>query len=225
MPLLVATGCALRLPPQSADIHIPEATEPAPEQEEPAVHLEICVNESTRARTPYKLCDSHEKGHTYYYVPMTAKIPAVGEKARSGTWKTPDYVAGRATAKGGEASKAVFTDERDRVEICVRERTRVRVPDERCEDDDRGVEWYYLLLSRRVPAMGDRSTDGSFHVPELSETYRARTRGGEASKVAIRQEDTTDQNDSGTTYRYDTDDGTRSTTRQRHTTRIGKKSR
>lgn len=187
-------------------------------------HLEVCIRKSTRIRTPYQPCDNHENGHTYYYVPMTEKIPAVGKKARSGTRETPDYVAGRAFAKGGEADKALFTDDRDRIEICVRERTRVRVPDERCEDDDRGVTWYYLLLSHRVPAMGDRTTDGSFHVPELSETFRARSRGGKATKVAIRQRDTTHQNDSGSTYRYDTDDGTRRTTRQSHSTGIGKAS-
>nr|BFE83032.1 hypothetical protein GCM10020093_056330 [Planobispora longispora] len=108
----------------------------------------------------------------------------MGRKAGKGSFRRPDGERHRARAKGGRGPEVSFTDDENRFEICVREDTRVRVPDARCDDEDEGFAWYYVRLDGRAPATGRRASGGSFLEPSRS-TYRAEKRGGSGMKAAI----------------------------------------
>ncbi len=49
-------------------------------------YVEICVRKTTLVRAEYQPCDDEVKGYAWYFVPMTAKVPAIGKKARAGTF-------------------------------------------------------------------------------------------------------------------------------------------
>ncbi|MBN6050388.1 hypothetical protein JYK22_00470, partial [Nonomuraea sp. RK-328] len=160
--------------------------------------IEICVAKGDRHRVSDQRCDDALTGYAWYYLPLTAKIPANGGKAGKGSFSRPDTDVLRARAKGGRGSKAAIEDYEDRVEICVRRTTRVRVSDDRCDDEDRGYTWYYIRIDRRVPAVGRLADRGSFHDPDGLATYRARTKGGPGAKAAIHDEPVeTDRDDTG----------------------------
>jgi hypothetical protein len=213
--LLVSTGCAST----SRTIEVAEES-PSPwddgitsgeddEAEEVEDQVEVCVRKSTSIRVDYQPCDDKEKGYVWRFLPITGKIPAVGKKVGKGSDSTGSTY--RAPAKGGKGRKIMISDDRDRIEICVREKTHVRVADTYCEDEESGYAWYYLLLSRQVPAVGKQAARGTYYMPVDSESRRARRAGGKGSKAAIEEEpaeeDPADEEDP-----VDTDDDSRTTT-------------
>ncbi|MGP4099450.1 hypothetical protein [Nonomuraea sp. KM90] len=186
LALLLVTGCAG--PPEE---FVPEAVwEETDEDEGTEVdRAEICVRKATLVRAADQLCDDNNPGHVWYYVPLTAKIPAVGKKAGSGTFDASDLPY-RVSEKGGTGEDIVIADdEMDRIEICVRKQTRIRVRDGRCDDGDTGYEWYYFPPDRQVPAVGKKAVNGSFHRSDYSETFRARPYGGKGRKVMLEPPD------------------------------------
>ncbi|WP_188194547.1 hypothetical protein [Nonomuraea sp. SYSU D8015] len=96
--------------------------------------------------------------------------------------------------------------DQDLIEICVKKRTRLRVSDARCDDEDDGYAWYYLLLSRQIPGVGKKAMNGSFRASDYSTTYRARPGGGKGRKVAFDPDDedvdstVTDDTDTDSTF-------------------------
>ncbi|MEV0995404.1 hypothetical protein [Nonomuraea sp. NPDC050202] len=149
-------------------------------------HAQICAGQATRVRAEDQRCDDREKDYAWYYVPMTSAVPAVGAKVASGIPYAPPRRTYRASRRGGEGKGVLILDEQDRVKICVQVRTRVRVPDERCDDHLDGYEWYYLLMERHVAAIGKKAERGTFFPPASVETFRARPGGGKGSKVMVR---------------------------------------
>ncbi|WP_405144200.1 hypothetical protein OG589_41100 [Sphaerisporangium sp. NBC_01403] len=174
-------------PPAIADTQ-PATQETAQEEEEEAQVIEICVEKSSRIRRGYRPCDDVVAGYTWYFLPWEAKIPAVGKKANGGGFKGPKSAAPRAMAKGGIGSKVAITDVDDRVRVCVKKSTRVRVSNIRCDDDERGYAWYYIRIDGHVAPVGRKAEDGSFRVP-YGDTYRARSKGGDGVDAAIGYED------------------------------------
>ncbi|MGW2200280.1 hypothetical protein ACWCSH_49255, partial [Streptosporangium sp. NPDC001682] len=81
-----------------------------------------------------------------------------------------------------------IADVEDRVEVCVLKSSRIRFSDIRCDDGEKGYDWYYIRIDGHVPAVGKKAKDGSFRTP-YAEAHRARRNGGDAAKAAIGYED------------------------------------
>ncbi|WP_146607220.1 hypothetical protein [Spongiactinospora gelatinilytica] len=88
----------------------------------------------------------------------------------------------------------MIADLEERVEVCVFERTRVRVADVRCDDEVRGYSWYYIRIDGYAPAVGKKAGDGSFRSP-YTEAYRVRRKGGDAARAAIHDDDLEEDED------------------------------
>ncbi|MET7330367.1 hypothetical protein [Nonomuraea sp. NPDC005650] len=161
---------------------------PPQETAEEKGFVEICVVKKTRVRADYRACDDAEPGYSWYFLAMDARVPATGSKAKKGSFKKPAGGWYRAPAKGGLASDVRTEDVEDRVEVCVSQRTRIRVSDIRCDDDEKGYAWYYIRIDGYVPAVGKKGEEGSFRAP-YSDAYRARRKGGDAVEAAIDYED------------------------------------
>lgn len=198
--LLMATGCGgTRLeakppsPQPSGDYS--ETTDddeqgPAKDDEQgPAAYVEICVRKTSLVRAEYQPCDDEVQGYTWYFVPMTAKVPAVGKRPGTGMSVEPFGVDYRAPRRGGKGRRVMTFLNQDVIQICVKKRTRTRVPDAHCVADEKGYAWYYLLLSRQIPAVGLMAVNGSFRSSEYSATFRARPGGGKGRKVAFKPRD------------------------------------
>ncbi|MEV4177332.1 hypothetical protein [Nonomuraea sp. NPDC049709] len=186
LALILVTGCAG--PPEE---FVPEAVWEETDEDEgtEADRAEICVRKATLVRAADQLCDDEAKGHTWYYLPLTAKIPAVGKKARSGTFDGSFDFPFRVSEKGGKGEDILIADDEDRIEICVRKSTRIRVRDDLCDDEAGGHEWYVLPLSSQIPAVGRKAVNGSFRPSDHTETFRARPGGGKGSKIAVEPPD------------------------------------
>ncbi|MFC7384693.1 hypothetical protein [Sphaerisporangium rhizosphaerae] len=150
--------------------------------------IEVCVTRKTRTRVNYRGCDDARPAVTWYYLPLSAKVPAVGSTAKRGTFKRPKADLYRAPAKGGLGTKVMIADVEDRVEICVLRSSRIRFSEIRCDDGEKGYGWYYIRIDGHVPPVGKKAEDGSFRKP-YGDTYRARRKGGDAAKAAIDYED------------------------------------
>ncbi|GII67391.1 hypothetical protein Skr01_74760 [Sphaerisporangium krabiense] len=136
-------------------------------------------------------------GVAWYYLPIRAKVPAVGAKAAHGSFEQPSGTLVRARGNGGEGPAVIVDDIEDRVEICVLKKTRTRVSDDECDDVEERYAWYYIRMDdRRVPAVGKKAEKGSFREPD-GMTHRARRSGGPAETAAIDEEadDTRDVDD------------------------------
>lgn len=180
--LLAATGCAGTSPASRPVQTGPTSYRPQADGREDASRVELCVKKVTLVRAEYQRCDDAMPGYALYYVPLSSQLPAIRKKVANGTFVEPATAPLRARADGG-----TFRDDQDRIEICVRERTRVRVEDGRCDGGDHA--WYYLLLSHHVPAVGGTAAGGSFRLPRLSESFRGRPGGGKGSAIALRPQD------------------------------------
>ncbi|GGL02858.1 hypothetical protein Sme01_19470 [Sphaerisporangium melleum] len=167
---------------------VPQAV-PDDDEEDEEGFIEICVTKNTRVRVGYRGCDDARPGVTWYFLPMDARVPAVGSTAKRGSVKKPqtDEIL-RAPAKGGKGEDVGIADVEDRVEVCVVRTTRIRVSDSRCEHHRKGYGWYYIRIDGRVPAVGKQAEGGSFRKP-YAEAYRARRKGGDAARAAIDYED------------------------------------
>ena len=150
--------------------------------------IEICVAKRTRVRVNYRGCDDAQSGVTWYFLPLNARAPATGSTAKRGSFKQPGGDSYRAPAKGGVGSKVKIADVEDRYEICVFKRSRIRFSDIRCDDGEKGYNWYYIRVDGYVPAVGRKAEDGSFRTP-YAPADRARRNGGDAAKAAIEYED------------------------------------
>ncbi|NRQ39129.1 hypothetical protein HII36_46000 [Nonomuraea sp. NN258] len=158
------------------------------EEEVEKEYLAICVTKKSQARVVDQPCDDDEKGHSWYFLPSPSTVPAVGRKARGGAFGWPeDGEAYRAARKGGRSADAKVDESYDLVEVCVKSRTRMRVFDGRCDDEDEGHAWYYLPLTGHVPAVTEKAVRGSFYLFGWGETYRARRGGGKGSQAAIEE--------------------------------------
>jgi hypothetical protein len=191
---LIITGCASTPPLEAPAKHLPAFANEAETDDTEEVdgadeYVEICVRKTTLVRTAYQPCEDDEKGYTWWFVPMSGKVPAIGKKPKYGNSDEPSGDRYRAPAKGGKGRSVMTLDDKDRIEICVKKRTRIRFPDSRCDDEDNGYVWYYLLLSRQVPAVGKKATNGSFRESVHSELFRARPSGGKGRKIAITEPD------------------------------------
>ncbi|WP_147267997.1 hypothetical protein [Spongiactinospora rosea] len=156
--------------------------------------IEICVREKTRVRVGYRPCDDARPGYAWYFVPLSARVPATGTKAKKGSFEEPDDYSYRAPAKGGRGSAVMIQDIEDRVQVCVSKRTRVRVADVRCDDEKQGYSWYYIRIDGYAPAVGKKAEDGSFRSP-YTDAHRVRRKGGEAAEAAIRDDDLEEDED------------------------------
>ncbi|MEV4375647.1 hypothetical protein [Streptosporangium sp. NPDC049644] len=157
-------------------------------EDEEAGFVEICVAKRTRVRVNYRGCDDAQPGVTWYFLPLNVRVPATGSKAGRGSFKQPSGDSYRAPAKGGIGSKVRIADIEDRVEVCVLKSSRIRFSDIRCDDGEKGYDWYYIRIDGHVPAVGKQAEDGSFR-PPYAEAHRARRSGGDAARAAIGYED------------------------------------
>ncbi|MBG0825951.1 hypothetical protein HS048_35355 [Planomonospora sp. ID91781] len=182
------TGAGTTAAPTAAPVEVATEEEPEPD---PAI--EICVRRATLIRVAYQYCDDAERGYAWYYLTYHRKIPAVGRRAAKGTFKRPNKRILQARVTGGVGSKAAIHDKdrAERLEVCVRTTSRIRVPDGRCEDADAGFGWYYIKISERVPAVGRQAEHGSFRPPGTI-TYRADKKGGAGTKAALDDEELSD---------------------------------
>jgi hypothetical protein len=155
--------------------------------------VQLCVQKSTLVRAEYLPCDNDERGYKWYFMPIGKKIPAIGKKARGGSFTWPSGDLYRAPKKGGKGKAVMYVDDATRIQICVKQPSRVRVADTRCDDEDTGFGWYYLLLSRQVPAVGKKAELGSYYVSEYADTHRARRAGGKGRKVIVKDEPIEDE--------------------------------
>ncbi|MFC4013539.1 hypothetical protein ACFOY2_40365 [Nonomuraea purpurea] len=121
---------------------------------------------------------------------MNKTVPAIGKRPKYGNFDEPSGEIYRAPAKGGRGKHVMTPDDQDSVEICVRKRTRIRVRDTRCDDEDSGYVWYYIPLSRKVPAVGKKAATGSFRESMYGETFRADPGGGKGRKIKTEAPDT-----------------------------------
>ncbi|MEV4374607.1 hypothetical protein AB0J71_46655 [Nonomuraea sp. NPDC049637] len=194
--LLLAAGCSASPPAPEQAVQPPQAwsgdpsadsTDDVEEAEEDRV--EVCVRKATSIRVDYQLCDDKEKGYARRLLPATARIPAIGRKVGKGTTGEYDGLTYRAPKKGGKGVTNMILDRDDRIEICVRKETRVRAADKHCENDRSGYGWYYLPLSRRIPAVGRKAAKGSYFSNEYSESFKARPSGGKGSKAMVVEEE------------------------------------
>ncbi len=188
----MVAGCAAPTPsPTPARTPATDAPTEQPAQDtdtEDPGFIEICVNRKTLVRVNYRGCDDARPGRAWYFLPLRAKVPATGSKAKKGSFRQPSGETYRAPAKGGVGSDVMITDIDDRVQVCVRQATRIRVSDIRCDDGEKGYAWYYIRMDGHVPRVGRQAEEGSFREP-YSEAYRARRSGGDAAKAAIDYED------------------------------------
>ncbi|MGW4640629.1 hypothetical protein ACWEN6_18990 [Sphaerisporangium sp. NPDC004334] len=204
--MAVAACAASACSPARSESPVPFDSQPVPgrQYDEPddtgeaaTGHIEICVTTKTRTRVNYRGCDDAQPAVTWYYLPLSARVPAVGSTAKRGSSKRPKGDLYRAPAKGGVGTKVMITDVEDRVEICVLRSTRIRFSEIRCDDGEKGYGWYYIRIDGRVPPVGKKAEDGSFRKP-YGDTYRARRRGGDAAEAAIDYEDSdTDETEAG----------------------------
>ncbi|UBU15468.1 hypothetical protein [Nonomuraea gerenzanensis] len=183
LAVLLTAGCAAT----ASEARPAPPTRTATQRSQGVVdHARICLAQVTRLRVADQRCDDREQGHVWFYVPVTSAVPAVGTAAAEGLPYAPPRRPYRASAKGGSGQGVLVADDGDRVKICVRVTTRVRVPDERCDDRLDGHDWYHLPMERRVPAIGGKAERGTFVPPGSVATFRARPGGGKGSKAAIR---------------------------------------
>ncbi|NUW34076.1 hypothetical protein HTZ77_21950 [Nonomuraea sp. SMC257] len=205
--LLSATGCAGTSPARRPVQAAPTTHRPKADRRQDSARVELCVKKVSLVRATYQPCDDATPGYAWYYVPASVRWAAVGKKVAHGTWVEPATIPLRVRGDDG-----TFLDDRQRVRICVRKRTRVRVADDRCRD---AVDhaWYYLLLSRQVPAVGGRAAGGSFHLPRSSEWFRGRRSGGKGGVVALRPRDDTVEADPTPSGRPSTHPSTHPSTR------------
>jgi hypothetical protein len=183
------TGCLFEYPvpsPVETTAEAPEDVEDPEEEEDPS-YMVICVRKQTRIRVAYRPCDDAEPGFAWYFTPMEGKVPATGRKVKGGSFEDPGYEGSRARARGGPGYEAAVRS-KDRVEVCVKQRTRIRTADSRCDDFDEGFAWYRIPLDGYVPALGKKAEGGSFYFTG-SEELRARKKGGEAAKAVIRSDE------------------------------------
>jgi hypothetical protein len=186
----MAAGCAPGPPAAKPALPEPTRGSSATTRDEGAgKYVEICVRKSTLVRTEYRPCDDEEKGYAWYFVPMTANVPAIGKKPGTGMSVEPSGVYYRAPEQGGKGIQVMIFLNQDVVEICVKKRTRVRMPDAHCEREEKGYVWYYLLRSRQIPAVGTKAMKGSFRSSEYFRTFRARPAGGKGDRVAFEPRD------------------------------------
>ncbi|MDP9849209.1 hypothetical protein [Streptosporangium lutulentum] len=150
--------------------------------------VEICVTKKARVRVNYRGCDDAQSGVVWYFLPLSARAPATGSKAKRGSLKQPPGSSYRVPAKGGIGSEVRITDVEDRVKVCVFKSTRIRFSDIRCDDGEKGYDWYYIRIDGYVPGVGKKAEDGSFQTP-YADPYSARRNGGDATKAAIGYED------------------------------------
>ncbi|MET9338964.1 hypothetical protein [Nonomuraea sp. NPDC003804] len=130
-------------------------------------------------------------------------------------------------AKGGPGESVKTVDIDDRVEICVRKPSRIRVAYTFCDRRKPRHAWYYIPFDRAIPSIGGQAEGGSFRfTTDYATTYRARRKGGQAKDAALDYtpedlEDEEPEDEEETT----TDDpfGTTTTRRPRTTVRIGKR--
>ncbi|GGL33773.1 hypothetical protein [Planomonospora parontospora] len=154
------------------------------ELEEDSSAIVICVRKRTRVRMSYRPCDDAEPGFTWYFIPWEQKVPAVGRKAEGGTFEDLGYMmTSPARRSGGVGSEAALSDD-VRFEVCVKEKTRVRVSDSRCDDEDNGFAWYHIPYDDHVSAVGRRAVGGSFYRTGV-ESYRARAKGGTGDRAVL----------------------------------------
>ncbi|GLK07132.1 hypothetical protein [Streptosporangium carneum] len=154
------------------------------EESDDELYVAICVSKRTRSRVAYRPCDDAQPGFTWYFIPEEGKIPATDQKAKGGSFTDPGYEGFRARARGGPVSEAIVSDEENRVSVCVRKRTRVRVADDRCDDEDDGFAWYNIPLDGYAPAVGRKAEGGSFYFTGW-DGLRARKKGGKARDAVI----------------------------------------
>ncbi|WP_433517593.1 hypothetical protein ACQP2T_19875 [Nonomuraea sp. CA-143628] len=213
--MFLVAGCTTTSPPAETKTADPVAEQPTPEDstnsadDDDAGFFEICVNKKTRLRINYRPCDDARPGAAWYFFPLEARVTATGSKAKHGSFKQPRGDAYRAPAKGGSGSDVMIADVDDRVKVCVRKATRIRVANIRCDDGEKGYGWYYIRIDGTVPAMGEKADDGSFREP-YAEAYNARGKGGDAAKAAIGYEDPDapdPEEEDGDTDDGDTEDG------------------
>ncbi|MBB2914018.1 hypothetical protein FHS43_005327 [Streptosporangium becharense] len=146
--------------------------------------MEICVRREPPIRVEDQRCDDLEHGHIWYYIPHLRRAPAVGERAGGGSSGMPGGRRVRVRPAGGRGTAVFLPDGGDRFEICVRRGDRVRVPDGRCEKNERGVRWYYIRLSRVAPAVGRKAERGSFFTPGQP-MHRAVKKGGTGETATV----------------------------------------
>lgn len=126
--MLAGCTATTTAPPRTESAAIPQQDDPetsdVAEDEEPPGFIEICVSKKTRVRVSYRGCDDTRPGVTWYFLPLDAKVPATGSKAKRGSFKQPRGDSYRAPAKGGIGSDVMLADVDDRVEVCVLKKTR-----------------------------------------------------------------------------------------------------
>jgi hypothetical protein len=154
------------------------------EGEEEKVHIEVCVRKDNRIRVGDQRCDDAERGYVWYFIPAEKRVPALGKRAGKGSLREPSGETLRAAKKGGRGNDVSIVDVEDRVMVCVRKETRIRLSDRTCNGTKRTLRWYYIRIDRHVPAVGEKAEAGSFHVP-YGDTYNAIQKGGIGSKAAI----------------------------------------
>lgn len=189
------TGCAFDYPVLSPVETISEDPEDIKEimeledpedimdlEEDPS-YIVICVRKRTRIRVAYRPCDDAESGFAWYFTPIEVKVPATGRKARGGSFRDPGYEGSRARARGGLGFEAAVLH-KDRVEVCVKQSTRIRTADSRCDNFEEGFAWYRIPLDGYVPALGKKAKGGSFYSTGTKE-LRASEKGGAAAKAVI----------------------------------------
>ncbi|GAA2210226.1 hypothetical protein GCM10009850_056850 [Nonomuraea monospora] len=185
LAFLMASGCAATASGERPPNTTPTRT--AAQRDTSTVdHAQICVGQATRVRQEDQRCDDREPDHAWHYVPVTSTVPAVGAKVTTGIPYAPPRRAYRAARKGGLGTSVLIMDEEDRVMICVRARTRIRVRDDHCDDHLDGYEWYYLPMKRQVAAIGKKAERGTFTPPTYVETFRARRGGGKGDTAMVR---------------------------------------
>ncbi|MGW5262088.1 hypothetical protein ACWEQG_14015 [Microbispora sp. NPDC004025] len=145
----------------------------------------VCVSKRIRIRVADRPCDDIQPGFAWFYVPRESKVPAIGRKATRGSFTEPFGDTPRARARGGRGDDAIVFDDESRVEVCVKQRTRIRMADAICEDENDGFAWYYIPFRGHVPAVGRKAEGGSFFTSPWADSFRARRKGGDAAKAAI----------------------------------------
>ncbi len=159
-------------------------TEDSWDSEEESSIILICIKKGTRVRVSYRPCDDAKPGFAWYFIPWKRNVPAIGRKAGGGTFEDPGYAAtSLARRRGGIGPEVALSDE-VRFEVCVKEVTRIRVADRRCDDEDAGFTWYHIPYHDHVPAVGMKAVGGSFY-REGRDSYRARIGGGTGDKALV----------------------------------------
>lgn len=220
---LLVAGCTSQRPeavPSPPATVQQDATGTAEDGEEEVADevITICVVKRTRVRSTYRPCDDARDGHAWYFIPLAAKVPAVGKKAKGGTFKDPKIEGYRASRRGGPGSEVSIYDDEPRVRVCVKKSTRVRFANARCTEGDKGFDWYFIPMDGYAPAIGKIAMDGSFRFSG-GDNFSARTKGGDAVDAAIGYEpddepvdDTEEDTEDDTGFDSSTDTGSCSMT-------------